>query len=213
VEIAGAVVFAIFSGNLDANNQLTSSSTVESAVSATAIQINNGVLSIYATCCSGCPDSICDETVANEFTSLICETPESATAAFSTNCTLVETCAAAPGAEACYQSVEEGVNLTTVPPEAIAPGVCVSLQETEFLSSNTTLGFTTSPIVGVFANDPKSSSCGRGDPFLFRSNMYEFAAGYAQTVMIIFAVIAGIQFFVFLAGCYVVCCAAKDDDK
>mmetsp|Transcript_28609 Transcript_28609/g.58471 ORF Transcript_28609/g.58471 Transcript_28609/m.58471 type:complete len:297 (+) Transcript_28609:81-971(+) len=208
IEIAGAVVFAMFAGRLDANNSLTSSSTVEDAVAETAIRVNNGALSIYATCCSGCGADVCKTELTNDFTVTACGTTSDP---FASNCTVVETCVAQPGAQACYQSTEAGQNLTSVPPTDIAPAVCATLTETSFTPENNTFAYDASPLVGAFASNAKSSSCGRGDPFVFRNNMYEYAAGYATTVMIIFAVFAGLQFLVFLAGCYVVCCGNKDD--
>jgi hypothetical protein len=51
LQIAAAVLVMQYSGNLTAiDGQISSEITAE-----TAIQINNGVLSSYTACCTGCP--------------------------------------------------------------------------------------------------------------------------------------------------------------
>ena len=205
LEIAVAVLFGIYSGQISENSKLSSNSAVESANTVFAVTVNNGVVSTYTYCCSGCGTPPCAPVaVSNDFTVGNCNN----TVSFPNNCEVAETCADAPSAPACYQSTDN-VAPTVVPTLEVAPAVCLALTNVKFTPTNNTMSLVESPLVGPFTT-ATSASCGRGSVAQFRTDMYDVAAQYGQTMIIVFSVLAAVQALVLGCGTYIVCCGKKD---
>lgn len=184
LQIGAAVVVYDYSNILAGNDTLISGELTQQV----DISVNNGLLSAFAACCSGCPScnnaaAFYNQTLPN------CDSTE-------ITCDQVAPCTSTEDT-VCYVY---GVNATQpvpVPPTKIDIGMCTVLAD---LTQNGT------KIVGPV----DEGSCGAGSAAQFVQNFNDYFSASFKWLAISFAVLAGLQFLVIVASLTIMCCSSRE---
>jgi hypothetical protein len=189
LEIAAAVLAAQYAGLVN----VTSSSLASSLEADANIEINNSILSLYTSCCSGCPAGAgCNNTLPNfgNTTGIGCTN-------VTVTCELVPVCSGSVN-DTCYQFLPGSV--VDIPPFAFDNTFC-SFFENLHLNGTSLVG------------PADSGSCGRGNPQVFEANVFAYLKANMVYIIIGFAVIAGIQGLVVISIISILCFGNRDEKE
>jgi hypothetical protein len=191
VQIGAAVVLLQYSGTLVIQNSLISADLTSTA----SIEINNGVLSAYTACCSGCPliggVPYCNN-AAPFFANITTSNCANQT---NTVCQLVPPCSLSQN-DTCYQYPPS----TVIPPPAnLIPAIKIDKTLCTILSKVSVNGT-------LIAGPSDTGACGGGDPAKFQQDVNKYFSDSFYWVAIGFCVIAGIQALVILISLSIMIC-------
>lgn len=155
-----------------------------------SIQVNNGILSTFTACCTGCPDSPVDTTVCQ----VGMTAPYYSRPLANCNSTLgqpackyVRKCDVGYSNSSCFAGT-----VTQVPPLNPDGAFCATFAA--FSVNNRT-------IVGPYS----TGSCGGGSPSAYMSTVVSYINSQYRYIIIAFSVLCGLQALNFLASFYLVC--------
>ena len=148
-------------------------------------EVSDYINSIFVTCCTGCPESVCGKLInntqycANQLTS---PNPQ---------CDVIPACPEAPSNLAnCFFSTGEN---NTLPPVEVGEGICTFLEGAAWGEFNT-------PVVGNLGTDPRKVSCGGGDAKIFAFSVRDWLFAQYAWISAIIGIILFILFAIMVAS-------------
>ncbi|KAH9255590.1 hypothetical protein BASA81_006420 [Batrachochytrium salamandrivorans] len=187
IQIAAAVIVFDYSNALAGSENWVSGSLTDS----TQVSINNGVLSSFTACCSGCPTGgVCNN--AQAFFNHTLENCQSNTI----TCSQVPICATGTSSDCFVYPPSTPANKLLNPSTYIDAGVCTILSD---LTQNGT------KLVGSV----DVGSCGGGNAGQYLNNVNEYFSSNFKWLAIAFAVLAGIEFLIIVCTLVIMCCSSR----
>jgi hypothetical protein len=192
LQIAAAVLAMQYYGVINESQGLASNDLINSL----SIELNNGILSTYTACCTGCPSNA--SPACNNAAAFFANTTNPNCVGQSVTCSQVQVCGNAVTND-CY--VFAPAATVKVPPVQVDLGLCTLF--TSLTDTNNTA------LVGPAG----SGSCGKGNPATFQTNVELYFSSRFYWVAVAFCIIAGIQLLVVLLSTYILCCITRKDGK
>lgn len=191
IQIAAAVVVFEYSNSLAGSDTWVSGNLTDS----NQRTINNGLLSSFTACCSGCPSGgVCNN--AQPFFNETLANCQSGTI----TCSQVPICATTSSADCFVYPASTPANELLNPSTYIDAGMCTILSG---LTQNGT------KLVGHV----DVGSCGGGDAGQYVNNVTEYFSSSFQWLAIAFAVLAGIEFIIILCTLVIMCCSSRSKQR
>jgi len=196
IVFALTIACAVLANNYKGAMQMVAVTPSYSLTAAPQITLNNGLLSMYTACCSGCTDpSVCNNVNAyyNGTIGANCLGPSNVT--ITNVCTTVTECpaTAVPSTPLSCYVIPAATTNPMLPTDLIDISICTTLAS---LYSNAT-----TPLVGPAAK----GSCGAGDPTTFKVDVNNWFADKWYWISIAMAVICGIEFLIIVSTVIILC--------
>jgi hypothetical protein len=180
-------VYIVTYNNIVATQNSYASSTMTTQPQ---VDLNNAVLSVYTTCCTGCPNGAsCNQ--VNPTTAMLLPYCNSTTAG--RTCAFAVPCSTTTNMDGCYVN-PPGFSTVNVPTYKVAPGLCTALSQVAYNGSY------------LVSNAYPEGGCGGGLPEVFLHETNGYMAWVFNWLMIVFIFFACLQGFNALCTLYLEMC-------
>lgn len=197
-QIAAAGTMGLYANALSYRDERGVNASSASLTFPPDVAVNNGVLSVFVKCCTGCPGAICNNPTPNSFSNVTLPY-----CVGNNTCQTILPCGANSGRKCfVYPTGQQPI----VPPVYVPDSLCSGL---------------TSVWVGnrYVVGPAPQGSCGGGDPVQFMQDMDTIVGYSLDGVAGFFTFVAVIEGFALVAGLYLVFCAkttkvqGEDDEQ